>query len=56
MSRAVNNDGLKVVVCGMTVAQLKVDPALIPSATPTTDNGLVYLFGLREQGYQTIAL
>jgi putative oxidoreductase len=54
--RAVNEDGLAVVVCGMSVRQLNVDPAALPPEAPTTENGLTYLFGLQEQGFQTIEL
>lgn len=49
-------DGIAVVVCGMSVNQLKVDPANLPPEAPTTENGLIYLFGLQEQGFETIAL
>lgn len=54
--QAVRGDGIAVVVCGMSVNQLKVDPAALPPEAPTTENGLVYPFGLQEQGFETIAL
>lgn len=54
--QAVRGDGIAVVVCGMSVNQLKVVPAALPPEAPTTENGLVYLFGLQEQGFETIAL
>jgi putative oxidoreductase len=40
----------------MSVRQLNVDPAALPPEAPTTENGLTYLFGLQEQGFETIAL
>lgn len=54
--QAVNIDGLAIVVCGLSVRQLNVDPAALPREAPLTENGLTYLFGLQEQGFKTIAL
>lgn len=56
IQKAVKNNGLKVVVCGLSVQQLKVDKNQLPVETPVTENGLQYLFGLQESGYNTIAL
>lgn len=54
--RAVTDNDLKIVTCGLSVTQLGLNPGDIPPETPITENGLTYLFGLQEQGYQTIAL
>jgi intracellular sulfur oxidation DsrE/DsrF family protein len=52
----VKNHGLKILVCGLSLQQLGIDKSLLPVETPVTDNGLIYFFGLEEQGYKTIAL
>lgn len=53
---AVNKNGLKILVCGLSIQQFEVDKTLLPEETPVTDNGLIYLFGLQEQGYKTVIL
>lgn len=53
---AVNNKGLKILVCGLSVQQFKVDKSLLPKAAALTENGLIYMLGLQEQGYKTITL
>lgn len=53
---AVNQHGLKILVCGLSVEQLKVDKSLLLAETPLTANGLLYVFGLLEEGYKTITL
>lgn len=54
--RAVADNDLTILACGMSIRQLGVDPAELPPETPVTENGLTYLFGLQEQGYKSIAL
>lgn len=56
VKKAVNQHGLKILVCGLSITQFKVDKSLLPIETPTTENGLIYMFGLQEQGYMTIIL
>jgi len=53
---AVNQDGLKILVCGLSIKQFKVEKSLLPKETPATENGLIYMFGLQEQGYKTVIL
>lgn len=53
---AVRNNGLKVLTCGLSIQQFSVDQSLLPKETPVTENGLVYMFGLQEQGFKTIIL
>lgn len=56
IKNAVTQNGLKILVCGLSIKQFKVDKTLLPNETPTTENGLIYMFGLQEQGYKTVIL
>lgn len=56
IKNAVNQHGLKVLVCGLSVEQFKVDITLLPKETPVTRNGLIYMFGLQEKNYKSIML
>lgn len=53
---AINENSLKIVICGLSIEQFKVDQALLPTEIPITKNGFVYMFGLQENGYQSIIL
>ncbi|MFA5327646.1 MAG: hypothetical protein WC384_07635 [Prolixibacteraceae bacterium] len=53
---AVTQHGLKVLVCGLSVEQLKVDKTLLPNEIKVTRNGLIYMFGLQENKYKSIIL
>lgn len=53
---AVKHHGLKILVCGLSITQFKVDKTLLPKETLATENGLIYMFGLQEQGYKTVIL
>ncbi|CAM3505332.1 hypothetical protein FSS13T_10060 [Flavobacterium saliperosum S13] len=53
---AVNQHGLKILVCGLSITQFKVDKTLLPEETHLTENGLIYMFGLQEQEYKTVIL
>lgn len=53
---AVKNNGLKVLVCGLSIQQFAVDPTLLPKEMPITQNGLIYMLGLQEQGFKTVIL
>ena len=52
----VNQHGLKILICGLSIEQFKVDKNLLPKETPVTENGLIYMFGLQENGYKAIVL
>lgn len=52
---AVKHYGLKILACGLSIKQLGVDKSLLPAEMPVTANGLIYMLGLEEQGYKTIA-
>ena len=56
IKNAVNQHGLKVLVCGLTIEQLKVDKTLLPSEIKVTRNGMIYMFGLLEKNYKSIVL
>ena len=56
IKNAVTQHGLKVLVCGLSVEQFKVDKTLLPKETPVTKNGLIYMFGLQEKNYKSIIL
>lgn len=49
-------DEVKVLVCGLSIKQLKIDATKIPKTIPVTENGLIYIFGLQENGFKTITL
>ncbi|MBE9601554.1 hypothetical protein [Pedobacter sp. MC2016-24] len=53
---AVKKTRLKILVCGLSVEQSRIDKTLLPIQIPVTTNGLFYIFGLQELGYKTIAL
>lgn len=56
IKNAVTRHGLKVLVCGLSIEQFKVDKSLLPNETPVTKNGLIYMFGLQEKNYKSIIL
>ena len=56
IKNAVTQHGLKVLVCGLSVEQLKVDKTLLPNEIKITRNGLIYMFGLQEKNYKSIVL
>lgn len=56
LKNAVTQHGLKVLVCGLSLEQLKVDKSLLPNEVKVTRNGMIYMFGLQEKNYQTIVL
>lgn len=56
IKNAVTQHGLKVLVCGLSVEQLKVDKTLLPNEIKVTRNGLIYMFGLQEKQYKSIIL
>ncbi len=56
IKNAVTQHGLKVLVCGLSVEQLKVDKSLLPKEIAVTKNGLIYMFGLQEKKYKSIVL
>lgn len=53
---AVSQYGLNILICGLSIEQFKVDKNLLPKETPVTENGLIYMFGLQENGYKAIVL
>lgn len=53
---AVKTQGIKVLVCGLSIQQFKIDATLLPDGMALTVNGLIYMFGLQEQGYNTLIL
>lgn len=56
IKEVVNKHQLKILICGLSIKQFKVDKKLLPKETPITENGLIYTFGLQENGYKTIVL
>lgn len=56
ITEAVKNEKLKILVCGLSIQQFEVDPSSFPAEIPIADNGLIYMFGLQEQGYKSINL
>ena len=56
IKNAVTQHGLKVLACGLSIEQLKVDKSLLPNEIKVTRNGLIYMFGLQEKNYKSIVL
>jgi len=56
IKNAVTQHGLKVLACGLSIEQLKVDKSLLPNEIKVTKNGLIYMFGLQEKNYKSIVL
>lgn len=56
LKNAVMQHGLKILICGLSIEQFNVDTTLLPNETPVTKNGLIYMFGLQENGFKTIIL
>ncbi|NBL65151.1 hypothetical protein GV828_08065 [Flavobacterium sp. NST-5] len=56
IKQAVNQHKLKILICGLSIKQFEVDKNLLPKETPITENGLIYTFGLQENGYKVIVL
>jgi len=55
VTKAVNKD-LTMLVCGMTLRNLKISADLMPKEALVTENGLTYTFGLMELGFKVITL
>lgn len=56
LKNGVTQHGLKVLVCGLSIDQFKVDKALFAKEIVITKNGLTYMFGLQEKNYKSIIL
>ena len=56
IKNAVTQHGLKVLVCGLSIEQFKVDKTLFAKEISVTKNGLIYMFGLQEKNYKSIIL
>ncbi|UUV22244.1 hypothetical protein [Paenimyroides aestuarii] len=54
--KAVKEQQLHLLICGLSVKQFQVNSTLLPKEVPITTNGLIYIFGLQEQGFKTIIL
>ncbi len=48
--------GLSVLICGLTLQNLKLDASSMPEKAGITQNGITYFFGLQEMGYKTLSL
>lgn len=56
IKESVSENGLKILVCGLSIHQFQVDKTNLPKEASITENGLLYMFGLQEQGYKTVIL
>lgn len=56
ISDAVRLHSIKILVCGLSIKQFNVKQSLLPKEMTLSDNGLIYMFGLQEQGFKTIIL
>jgi intracellular sulfur oxidation DsrE/DsrF family protein len=48
--------GISVLMCGLTLKNLKLDASTMPEKAEITQNGITYFFGLQELGYKTLSL
>jgi thioredoxin-related protein len=56
ISDAVRLHCLTIIVCGLSIQQFNVKQSLLPKEMTLSDNGLIHMFGLQEQGFKTIIL
>lgn len=49
-------EGVKLVACGYSLNQSKINPKDLPNAIKVVDNGLLYDFQLQKKGYLSIEL
>ncbi|MCH7400459.1 hypothetical protein ACFOUP_10710 [Belliella kenyensis] len=56
IEEGVNQHGLKVLICGLSINRLNLDKEKLPQSVTITENGLIYMFGLQEQGFKTVIL
>jgi intracellular sulfur oxidation DsrE/DsrF family protein len=55
MDRA-EKEGMIILACGISMKKFNVSAADLPRSVQVTENGLLYIFGLQENGYKTITL
>lgn len=48
--------GIKVLACGLSMDKFSITQKDLPASVQVTQNGLIYIFGLQENGYKTITL
>lgn len=48
--------GIKVLACGLSMDKFSITAKDLPTSVQVTQNGLIYIFGLQENGYKTITL
>ena len=48
--------GVKIVACGLSLQQAKIDKADLAPGVQTVDNGLIEVIQLQSQGYLSIGL
>lgn len=49
-------EGVTVLACGISMKKFNIAAADLPRSVKVTENGLLYIFGLQENGYKTITL
>lgn len=52
----VEKEGVAVLACGISMKKFNIATADLPRSVQVTKNGLLYIFGLQENGYKTITL
>ena len=55
MDRA-EKEGVIILACGISLKKFNIAAADLPRTVQVTENGLLYIFGLQENGYKTITL
>ncbi|MCW4468906.1 DsrE family protein [Flavobacterium sp. MFBS3-15] len=55
MDRA-KKEGVIILACGISMKKFNIAAADLPRTVQVTENGLLYIFGLQENGYKTITL
>lgn len=49
-------EGVTVLACGISMKKFNIAAADLPRSAQVTENGLLYIFGLQENGFKTITL
>lgn len=56
MEKALSEKRIRVYACGLSLEQMKVDPAILPSNVPVIRNGILEGMLLEKQGYKKFDL
>ena len=56
LMQTAKNGGVNILACGLSMKKFSITELDLPPTVEVTENGLLYIFGLQENGYKTITL